>query len=247
MHQTFDCGKWAAQYPGKPADSHSSTMSLTISVQVSQPHKLISWVLPLCRVNSYKCHSNGTSDADSYLKERKMWPGVGNGCRILLTVQKGCMFMRLNHVHTSCASSKGLYWGSLGGLKYLIFLQWVWFSSDFIRATPTRQPSLKIYGLARLAGLLWGIRTASPTCSYSTIRNFRNHNSSGQCTGMGTWIRRVANTNVSPNSENNARECTPHKREAKGTKGTSINTVVQKNGQYVSPGDSIIVGHMNCD
>ena len=88
-----------------------------------------------------------------YLKERKMRPGVGNGRRILLTTEKGCMFMRLNHVRTSCVSDKSLCWGSFWGSEYSIFLQWVWFSSNSIGATPTSQPSLKVFGLARLAGL----------------------------------------------------------------------------------------------
>ena len=38
-----------------------------------------------------------------------------------------------------------------------------------------------------------------------------------------------------------------HKREAKGEKGTSNTTVDTENGQYVSPGVSIVVGHTNCD
>ena len=35
-----------------------------------------------------------------------MRPGVGNGRRVLLTAEKGRIFMRLNHVHTICASDK---------------------------------------------------------------------------------------------------------------------------------------------
>ena len=36
----------------------------------------------------------------SYFNERKMRLGVGNGHRILLTVEEGCVFMRLNHAYT---------------------------------------------------------------------------------------------------------------------------------------------------
>ena len=32
----------------------------------------------------------------SYLNKRKMWLGVGNCHRILLTAEEGCMFMTLN-------------------------------------------------------------------------------------------------------------------------------------------------------
>ena len=60
---------------------------------------------------------------------------------------------------------------------------------------------------------------------------------------MGTRIRKVAITNISPHSENYAGKCTSHKRKAEVEKGTSITTVATENGQYISPGVNIIVGY----
>ena len=76
-----------------------------------------------------------------------MWLGIGNGHRILLTAEEGCMFMTLNRAYTVLTVD------AVSDLEYLFFLQWVWLVSNSIGATPTRQPSLKVFGVARLAGL----------------------------------------------------------------------------------------------
>ena len=65
---------------------------------------------PLCRVNIYKCYSNDASDADFLLQGTILkcgLIGVGNGHRILLTADEGCVSMTLNHAYTSCASNTG--------------------------------------------------------------------------------------------------------------------------------------------
>ena len=61
---------------------------------------------------------------------------------------------------------------------------------------------------------------------------------------MDAQIRRVAITNTSPNCEDYAGECTSHKREVEVEKGTSVTTVATENGQGISQGVSIIVGHL---
>ena len=82
----------------------------------------------------------------SYLNKRKMWLGVGNGHQILITAEEGCMFMTLNRAYTSCATSID----AVSDSESLVFLQWVWLVSNCIGATPTRQPSLRVFGVARL-------------------------------------------------------------------------------------------------
>ena len=59
-----------------------------------------------------------------------------------------------------------------------IFLQWVWLASDSIGATPTRQPSLKGFGLDRLAGQLYirplfvAYQKLSLNCKWSLPLNY---------------------------------------------------------------------------
>ena len=79
-------------------------MSLTISVQVSHRHGLTATQANvtgslLCRVNIYKCYSNGANDAD--LKCGLVLEMV---TKFLLTAEEGYMFITLNHAYTSCAS-----------------------------------------------------------------------------------------------------------------------------------------------
>ena len=89
----------------------------------------------------------------SYLNERKMQLGVENGHQILFTAEEGCMFMTLNRVYTSLqviqASIDAIFHSESS-----IFLQWVWLASNSTGALPTRHPCLKVFGVARLAGLL---------------------------------------------------------------------------------------------
>ena len=101
--------KHNANYNNRPANSH---VLLWASRFQCKSHRLTTTQAnfmgsPHCPVNSiYECHCNGVSDA------YKMRPGVGNGHQLLLTAEKGCMFMRLNCVYTSCANDTGLYLGS---------------------------------------------------------------------------------------------------------------------------------------
>ena len=62
---------------------------------------------PLCHVNIYKCYSNSASDTDFLPWWTKMWLGVRNSHRILLTVEESCMFTTLNRAYPSCASDRG--------------------------------------------------------------------------------------------------------------------------------------------
>ena len=86
-----------------------------------------------------------------YLKEHKMQPGVGNSCRILL----GCG----RRLHTKLCAHKLC---KQHRIVLRQFLTWnhrsscngcAWVESDSIGATPNRHPSLKVFGLAQLAGL----------------------------------------------------------------------------------------------
>ena len=57
-----------------------------------------------------------------------------------------------------------------------IFLQWVGLVSNSIGATPTRPPSLKVFGLARLAGLFvlrleWTNIASTKGKLYGTVSN----------------------------------------------------------------------------
>ena len=55
------------------------------------------------------------------------------------------------HTQVVQATQASVY--AFSDLESSIFLQLVWLASDSIGSTPTRQPSLKVFGVARLAGL----------------------------------------------------------------------------------------------
>ena len=100
-------------------ESHDFSASLT----VSWPHKLISQVRsPLCGVNTYKCHSNGVSDADFVSQGTKnaawCWERSPNfaSCGRGLYVQP-CVYMQV--VQATQASIEAVSDSELS-----IFLQW---------------------------------------------------------------------------------------------------------------------------
>ena len=85
-----------------------------------------------------------------------MRPGtVAKFC--FLQKRAACSTICTQVVQTTQASiiDSGVYAGieAVSDSEPSIFLQWVWLESNSIGATPTRQPSLKTFGLAMLAGL----------------------------------------------------------------------------------------------
>ena len=139
--------------PCRPANSHGFTLSLMISVQV---HGLTATQANLTgsslrHVNIYKCHSNGASDTDFISQGAKMQPGVGKGCRILLSCRR--------RLHTKSCAHKLC---KRHRLVLRLFLTWnrrsscgghIRVENNSIGATLNRQPSLKAFGLAQLAEL----------------------------------------------------------------------------------------------
>ena len=73
-------------------ESHVFSASLT----VSQPHKLISRVVHFGVWITTNAILMVPVTPILYLKECKMWLGVGNRHRILFSTEEGCIFMRLN-------------------------------------------------------------------------------------------------------------------------------------------------------
>ena len=56
-------------------------------------------------------------------------------------------------MHTQVVQATQASIDAVSDLESSIFLQWVWLESNSSGAPPTRQPSLKVFGVARLAGL----------------------------------------------------------------------------------------------
>ena len=52
-------------------------------------------------------------------------------------------------MHTQVVQATQASVDVVSDLEWSIFLQWVWLVSNSIGATPTRQPSLKVFGVAR--------------------------------------------------------------------------------------------------
>ena len=101
---------------------------------------------PFRYVNIYKCQSNGASDTDFLSPENSHW--------ILLTAEEGGIFMRLNCMHTNCVSEGWWHQASIEVVSdsEVTHLFTIGVAYE-IGATPTCNPSLKAFGLDRLAGL----------------------------------------------------------------------------------------------